>query len=216
MPPPRHASDSSSLLNWLERLLARNPELSQGESERASRPGVLHRLDKDTSGIILFSLAPDLHTTMLDCFRRRQIDKTYLALVAGEVSPHEGQIEVPLGRNSSGLVIPDERGRSACTSYRLLEGNQDWSLLECKPKTGRMHQIRVHLRHIGYPIAGDPLYGLANLSRSISPSPRLWLHAAGIDLPSQVSSELKLPSSFLCPLWEDLADHLTDIGGRFR
>jgi len=178
-------------------------------------PGVVHRLDKDTSGLVLFSLSPRAHRLLVEAFRRREVRKTYFALVAGRVHPRAGVIDLALVRDAggtmrpapaSGRLRPASHGLPARTAYQVLHARRPWSLLRVAPHTGRMHQIRAHLAAIGHPVLGDPLYGRP--APGLPAPPRLWLHAWRIDLPRPVREALQVPGSLVCPLWEDLTRHL--------
>jgi 23S rRNA pseudouridine1911/1915/1917 synthase len=175
----------------------------------SSSAGILHRLDRDTSGLVLFSLSPVAHQALEEAFRSRSIRKTYLALISGSMHPRHGTITRPLARHPSGRMHVDPHGSPARTDYRTQRASRGASLLEIRPYTGRTHQIRVHLASVGRPIAGDPIYGDP---RHTLGAPRLWLHAVGLDLPPALASQIGLPSKIQCPLWEDLAAHLAHLG----
>ncbi|MDM7914847.1 MAG: RluA family pseudouridine synthase, partial [Candidatus Eisenbacteria bacterium] len=176
-------------------------------------PGIVHRLDRDTSGLLLLSLTPEAHRLLTQAFRDRSIRKRYLALVAGRIRPRQGTIDRPLARVPSGRmrVTASGSGMRAVTRYRTLASTAEASLLEVEPQTGRTHQIRVHLASIGHPVAGDPLYGEA---RTALGAPRLWLHASRIELPPALALALEAPAAIDCPLWEDLRAHLASLGIR--
>ncbi len=127
------------------------------------RPGIVHRLDKDTSGIILVAKNPRAHRYLQAQFKARTVEKTYLALVHGHVSPKEGLIDAPIGRHPRHrqrmAVTPADKGREAQTEYKVLAFYGPTTLVEAHPLTGRTHQIRVHFASIGHPVVGDPLYG---------------------------------------------------------
>ncbi len=186
-------SRPGSLLSWVEE---RFPD---------RRPGVLHRLDKDTSGVLLFSLSPRGHQAVLQAFRDARVVKIYWALVCGKVRGPGGSIAAPLGRSRSGRVQPVPAGQPARTLYRVRERGAGWTLLEVKPLTGRMHQIRAHLAAQGHPVAGDRRYGQPP---SFAPPPRLWLHALSLELPPSAAEQLDMPARISCPLWPDLDEHL--------
>jgi 23S rRNA pseudouridine1911/1915/1917 synthase len=127
------------------------------------RPGIVHRLDKETSGCLVIAKNDNAHQSLATQFADRIVEKTYLAIVEGTLRRASGVIEEPIGRHrvhrQKMAVVPLEKGREAVTNYRVLATGDGLSLVECQPKTGRTHQIRVHLKHLGHPIAGDPVYG---------------------------------------------------------
>lgn len=125
------------------------------------RPGIVHRLDKDTSGLMLAAKNDFTHNALCAALQRRDISRVYLAAVRGAPSPPFGTIDAPIGRHPSKRVkmAVVQSGRSAKTRYRTLESANGLSLVECALDTGRTHQIRVHMSFIGHPVAGDPLYG---------------------------------------------------------
>ncbi len=125
------------------------------------RPGIVHRLDKDTSGVIVVARTDLAHRALAQQFHDREVGKTYLALTAGVPRRREGAIDLPLDRHPSDrkrrAVVPG--GRAALTEYRVLEALGRFALIECRPRTGRTHQLRVHLQAIGAPILADATYG---------------------------------------------------------
>ncbi|MEJ5284446.1 MAG: RluA family pseudouridine synthase [Brevinematia bacterium] len=123
------------------------------------RPGIVHRLDKDTSGLMVVALSEIAHHKLIDAFKQRLVKKVYYAIVKGH-PPEEGRIELPISRspvNRKKMAV-NPRGKEAITIYRTLSYGKDASLVEVEIKTGRTHQIRVHMSHIGHPIIGDPIY----------------------------------------------------------
>jgi tRNA pseudouridine32 synthase / 23S rRNA pseudouridine746 synthase len=159
---------------------------------------VVHRLDKQVSGVILFAKTPEFHRYLNLQFERRRVLKTYLALVHGQV-PAGGRIETPLRRFGSGRMAADhEEGKPCVTVYEILEHRPEATLLRVQPLTGRKHQIRAHLCGIGHPIIGDPLYGDKRIQRTF---PRLMLHAASIEfrLPDdrRFSARTPVPPGFM-------------------
>jgi len=123
----------------------------------SARP--LHRLDFETSGVVLFCLQPEAFGWYSDQFEKRIISKRYTAITEGRLVKEEGLIDEPLFTLSTGTVVISKRGKASQTEWKLLEGFKHHSLVEANPLTGRTHQIRVHLSSIGHPIVGDTLYG---------------------------------------------------------
>jgi len=126
------------------------------------RPGIVHRLDKDTSGVLVAAKNDLSHRSLSEQFKNRTIKKTYVALVKGVVQLDNGTVELPLGRHAlerKKIGIKFVEGKQAKTHYRVLERYDDFTVLELKIETGRTHQIRVHMAHIGHPLVGDKLYG---------------------------------------------------------
>jgi len=128
------------------------------------RPGIVHRLDKDTSGLLVAAKTHAVHRRLAQDFAVHRIERAYSAIVCGVPLPPEGEIAGNIGRSSANrkkmAVVPDGRGKPAVTRYRVERRFADTaSLVECRLLTGRTHQVRVHLAHIGYPLVGDPLYG---------------------------------------------------------
>lgn len=179
--------------------------------EFVSRSGIVHRLDKDTSGLLVIAKTLEAFAKLKEQFKTRETVKKYLALVHGRVEPAEGQINAPIERNPFNRkhfgVFPG--GREATTQYRVLRNyqftiyNLQFSLLELMPQTGRTHQIRVHLRYINHPIVSDPIYGGRKTYRDdLRICPRLFLHATHLTI---VHPILGKAMEFDCPLPEDLA-----------
>ncbi len=174
-------------------ILAHVPDLPDGSDSQ--RPGIVHRLDKDTSGLILVAKNRPALNKLANQFKARSVTKTYLVLVRGHLSPLKGFIEAPIGRdphNRKRMAVV-EKGRDARTEYRVLKYVGDYSLLEIRLETGRTHQIRVHLSAIGYPVVGDATYGVKSpfLSRQFVHASRL-----GFRLPSSdkyIEFESRLP-----------------------
>ncbi len=154
-PAPGHAS--GTLVNAL---LHHCPDLLPIKGE--IRPGIVHRLDKDTSGLIVAAKNPQAHSRLTDQFATRKVRKTYLALVCGEPSTAAGRIELPVGRHPidrKRMSTASRRPRTAVTEWKVTRRFPGLALMELDLKTGRTHQARVHCAAMGYPIAGDPVYG---------------------------------------------------------
>lgn len=128
-----------------------------------ARPGIVHRIDKDTSGLIVAAKHDKAHEGLAKQFAAHSIDRRYLALATGRPMPANGTIDAALGRSNTNrkkmAVVADGRGKHAVTHYRTIEPLQHATLVECKLETGRTHQVRVHMMHIGHPLVGDPVYG---------------------------------------------------------
>jgi 23S rRNA pseudouridine1911/1915/1917 synthase len=156
--------------------LAHAPEMEGLAGEK--RPGVVHRLDKDTSGLILLAKNDQAHRWLQEQFRRRKVEKIYLALVDGHPPTPSGRVDVAIGRDprqrKQMAVVPDAKGRSATSEYHTLESFPAHTLLEVRPLTGRTHQIRLHLAFLGCPIVGDAIYGRKKTSIELG---RHFLHA---------------------------------------
>jgi 23S rRNA pseudouridine1911/1915/1917 synthase len=178
-PSPGHSSDT--LVNAL---LARADGSEYGGIAGVARPGIVHRLDRDTSGLLMVAKHDAAQASLMSQLKARRIKKTYLALVQGSVSAAAGRIEAPIGRDPKRrtrmAVVAD--GRPSTTGYRVKERFTGWTLLELDLVTGRTHQIRVHLDAIGHPVAGDPVYGGANARRGPAGLDRLFLHAWRLEL----------------------------------
>jgi len=126
------------------------------------RPGIVHRLDKDTSGLIIIAKDPSIQYMLSELFKQRNIKKCYTALVFGSIEEYEGHIELPVGRSRidrKKMSVSIDNGREAVTDFKVLERFDDCTLVDVFPKTGRTHQIRVHFAYINHPVVGDTLYG---------------------------------------------------------
>ena len=164
------------------------------------RPGLVHRLDKETSGLIVLAKNERAHNWLQDQFRLRTVEKTYLALVDGKPPTPSGRVEASIGRDPSHrkkmAIVSAGKGREAVSEYKTLEAFKEHTLLEFHPLTGRTHQIRLHCQFLGCPIVGDSIYGKKSLSVEIK---RHFLHAAklSIVLPNETKPhvfEAELPS----------------------
>jgi RluA family pseudouridine synthase len=139
---------------------------------------VVHRLDKDVSGVLLFAKHARAHHHLNAQFEHRQVNKRYVAMVHGRPSPASGLIDAPIRAYGSGRMGVDVRlGKSSQTRYDVLDAHTPYSLVQAQPATGRRHQLRVHFYHLGHPIVGDPRYGDPRLQ---APFERLLLHAQSI------------------------------------
>lgn len=189
-------------------LLEQFPEIQNVGDDPAVRPGIVHRLDKDTSGVMVIARTQKSFEELKKMFQERRVEKTYRAIVCGIVKKQQGVIDFPIGRlaknplkRGTGEGRAKIRGaRDAATEYHVLKQGNDFSLLELFPKTGRMHQIRVHMKALGYPVACDHVYGgksgccPAGVSRQL-------LHASAIAISLQEGKRLRFeadpPDDFL-------------------
>ncbi|GHU54590.1 pseudouridine synthase [Spirochaetia bacterium] len=166
------------------------------------RPGIVHRLDKDTSGVIIAAWDDEALAFLSDQFKRRLARKTYIAIVQGVPKEASGRIETLISRDSRDrkrFAVSKDKGKSALTLYRVIRSWKGHALILLRPKTGRTHQLRVHMRHIGHPIAGDPVYGFKD---PLFPDISLMLHAKSlsITLPEGAMSKAEGPATFKSPL----------------
>ena len=184
--------------------LAHAPEMVGIGGEK--RPGMVHRLDKDTSGLILLAKNDQAHRWLQDQFRLRKTIKTYIALVDGKPPTPSGRIEAPVGRDSIHRKLMSvsgiKKGREAISEYHTLESFREHTLLEVHPLTGRTHQIRVHLKFIGCPVAGDTVYGHKHATIELN---RHFLHACRLTI--LLPGEDK-PCTFEAPLPVELVQVL--------
>jgi 23S rRNA pseudouridine1911/1915/1917 synthase len=177
-PAPGHAR--GTLVNAL---MALGGAEAYGAIGGVNRPGIVHRLDRDTSGLIVVARNDRAQRSLQAQLKERRIKKTYLALVAGAPPAEMGRIEAPIGRDprhrTRMAVVPD--GRPATTIYRVRERLGEWTLLELDLVTGRTHQLRVHLSSIGLPIAGDAVYATGAARHGPAGLGRLFLHSWRIE-----------------------------------
>lgn len=197
------------LQTWLRQhnyALADDPE---------SRHGIVHRLDKETSGVMIVAKDKDAFERLQAEFKNREVEKTYIALVHGKITPEEGEVSAPVGRlpwrrDRFGVVAG---GRNSQTFYKVKEffpgNNGGHTLVEFFPKTGRTHQIRIHCKYIGHAIVADEFYAGRKTARNDRKwCPRLFLHAASIKFIHPVSGQ---PVEFSSPIPEDLSGVLEKI-----
>ncbi|MCL2525611.1 MAG: RluA family pseudouridine synthase [Coriobacteriia bacterium] len=212
-PAPGHYS--GTLVNAL---LAHSLEL--GKLQGGDRPGIVHRLDMDTSGLMLVGKTDRAQSRLQDAIRERAVDRRYLALVHGWIAPETGIIDAPIGRapgDKLRMKISDsEKAKEAQTTFKVIErfepGRYDdgFTLLECKLFTGRTHQIRVHMRYIGHPIVGDPAYGRGTLPANHYLQ-RQFLHSYKIRFTHPISGE---EMHFEDDLPEDLQGIINELDPR--
>ena len=197
-PAPGHPSHT--LVNAI---LSRFPHLA--DISDSLRPGIVHRLDRDTSGVMVVAKNSRAQAKLVEQFKTRSVVKAYLVLVKGRLTPENGIIEAPIGRdprNRKRMAVVGG-GRQARTDYQVIKYIGEYTLVEARPETGRTHQIRVHFSAVGYPVVGDKVYGVKSPYLS-----RQFLHASRLGF--------KLPSTgeymeFKSELPPDLAQALKDI-----
>jgi 23S rRNA pseudouridine1911/1915/1917 synthase len=190
--------------------LGYDPEF--GEIGGEERPGVVHRLDKDTSGLIVLAKNDAAHRWLQDQFRNRKVEKIYIALVDGHPPSPTGRVEGAIGRDPSHrkkmAILPPGKGREAISEYRTLESFKLHTLLEFRPLTGRTHQIRLHCAFLGCPIVGDKVYGRKSQQIQID---RHFLHAARLKI---ILPKEKTVSEFEAPLPPELQEVLDGLHNR--
>jgi len=183
-------TNQPTIQNWLienHKQSLRLRRKSEIVNQRSLRSGIVHRLDKETSGILLVAKTKDAFEKLQGQFKERKVKKTYVALVHGKVEPKEGEVVAPVGRlpwrrDRFGVLAG---GREAETRYKVIryygQGNEKYSLVEFYPKTGRTHQIRIHAKYIGHSLVSDEFYaGRKTARKDRTWCPRLFLHASSI------------------------------------
>ena len=192
----------NALLNYPGFLTTFNKPRDTKDTQHIMRPGIVHRLDKDTSGIMLVAKTGVAHRKLSKQLKERTIAKKYLAVVKGLVSLDEGIINAPISHDKKDrrrMAVDEEEGKVSLTYYRVIRRNKEknYTVLEIRPKTGRTHQIRIHLSHIGHPVLGDTLYNgpiIKDLSRQA-------LHASSL---SFIHPTKNSPMEFSAKLPEDM------------
>lgn len=188
-PGPGHPS--GTVLNGLVYHVGISPSLPGGPL----RPGVVHRLDKDTSGVMVFALSEEAYYRLVEIFKERELKKRYLCLACGDIVKNEGIISLPIGRamhDRKKFSVRTRAGKEAITHYKVIERFRVATFLEVFLKTGRTHQIRVHLASMGHPVCGDKAYGrktFVELDGKRLKFPRQLLHAEGLGFRHPVTGE---------------------------
>jgi len=208
---PKNKNDQSeSVISWL---LKNRPSIKDVGDDKI-RPGIVHRLDKETSGLLLITKNQKSFEYLKGLFQKREIKKTYIALVHGQLKNKRGVIEMPLGKLGTKQTTrihgkKELKEKSAITEYGVLKEYADYSLLEITPKTGRTHQIRVHLKSIGHPVVCDPLYAGKKL---ICPPElgRLFLHAQKLSFVSPTGESLTVETD-LPPELENFLNEMISL-----
>lgn len=199
---PAHGHHQGTLVHGLLHYLKELPVIG-GEQ----RPGIVHRLDKDTSGLLVVAKNDLSHRILVEYFKERTIEKTYHAVVVGRLQDKTGSIDMQIGRHSvhrKKMAVQEYGGRVAVTRWRVLEEfAAPFSFVELRPETGRTHQLRVHMAAIGHPIIGDRLYGKKYCHYRGLEFGRQCLHASAISFQHPVSGQ---KVNFTAPLWPDMEE----------
>ncbi len=179
--------------------------------KKIERSGIVHRLDKETSGTLLVAKSSELLLFFQKQFKNREVEKEYIALVCGNVKENKGEINTLIGRSPSNykkqkayslISFEKENKREAITKYKVLERFNSYTLLKVSPKTGRKHQIRCHFAYLGYPVVGDNLYGFKGQKNLVGLS-RLFLHSSLI--------KIKMPSKKIVEFYSSLPKELEKV-----
>jgi 23S rRNA pseudouridine1911/1915/1917 synthase len=201
-----HPGAGKSQHTLVNSLLYRFPDLKEIGPEE--RPGIVHRLDKETSGLMVVARNLKAYEQLQQQFKKREVEKTYLGLIRGRMPEKKGKISWSIGRHvkhGERISVKTKKPREAETYYSVLKEYEEYSLLEVKPLTGRTHQIRVHMAASGHPLAGDTRYG----HRKSKPNfPRLFLHASCL---SFIHPETQKRAEFSSPLPQDLKSFLEKL-----
>lgn len=193
-------NNDNTLEDWLIEKFGKN---------KIPRQGIVHRLDKGTSGLMVVARTIETRNKMLEIFKKREIKKTYMALIGGDVSK-DGEIKVPIARSRYvfGKFAVDEEGREAETHFKVIKKyvflDKTYSLVEINLKTGRTHQIRVHFSYLGWPLVGDLVYK----GKELLGLKRPFLHAVRLEFKQPISGKKLLFESALAPDLQELLDKL--------
>jgi 23S rRNA pseudouridine1911/1915/1917 synthase len=206
---PTHPTASLRSGTLVNRLLGMEIALSsRGDSDR---PGIVHRLDAGTSGLMVVAKDDRAHAALAEMFRRHAVDRRYLALVRGRIAHEEITIDAPLGRDRARIKVRPGTGKEASTEVRVGERLRDATLVEARPRTGRTHQIRVHLAAIGHPVLGDRRYGGGGDDASTLGLNRPFLHSWRISFQHPITgTQIELED----PLPPDLEEVLAKAKAR--
>ncbi|GGI14382.1 RluA family pseudouridine synthase [Gottfriedia solisilvae] len=171
------------------------------------RPGIVHRIDKDTSGLLMVAKNDVAHEKLAEQLREKTTVRKYIAIVHGVIQHEEGTIDAPIGRDKSdrqSMTVTEENAKEAVTHFKVLERFEEFTLVECQLETGRTHQIRVHMKYIGFPLAGDPKYG----PRKTIDIDGQALHAAVLGFKHPRTGEYMEFSSPIPKVMEDVLENL--------
>lgn len=176
-------------------------------SNDAIRPGIVHRIDKDTSGLLVVAKDDKTHFLLSEMIKKKEVERLYLAIVDGVIKNETGTIDAPIGRdpnNRQKMLVTDVNSKDAITHFRVLKRFKNNTLIECKLETGRTHQIRVHMQYIGFPISNDPVY---NKSKKTTPFGQM-LHSKSIRFVHPIT---KKELYFECDVPKEFKDFLKSL-----
>ena len=199
---PANGNESGTLVNALMYHCKGSLSGINGEI----RPGIVHRIDKDTSGLLVVAKNDKAHEGLAAQFKEHSVTRVYNAIVYGNLKDDEGDIDAPIGRHKTDrkkFCVTEVNSKSAFTHYKVLERLKGFTLIECRLKTGRTHQIRVHMQSIGHPLAGDPVYGPKNI---ISELDGQALHRGVIGFVHPIKKEYMEFSAHWCSQFQKFYD----------
>ncbi len=220
---PAVGNITGTLVNALLHHCAKSPGGNLSGINGVARPGIVHRIDKDTSGLLVVAKSDAAHEGLAVQFAAHTVHRRYIAVCAGVPSPQQGTVNARIGRSDADrkkmTVLPNNssRGKSAITHYKVLERLDEAAVIECRLETGRTHQVRVHCASIGHPLLGDPAYG--RTPKQLRPVldrlgfARQALHAAELGFAHPVTGEIVQFRSDLPP---DMAELIDQLGGSYR
>ena len=198
---PGNGNKSGTLVNGL---IYHNKELSDIGGEE--RPGIVHRIDKDTSGIMLVAKTNKCHELLADDFKNKRVKRTYIALLKGKFPHQSATIDAPIGRDKNNrlkMCVTPENSKNAVTHLKVIKRYDKYTLVSLNLDTGRTHQIRVHMSYIGYPVFNDPLYG----SKDATPFGQ-FLHSSEVDFTHPITKKVM---HFEAPLPKEFQDYLDKL-----
>ena len=173
------------------------------------RPGIVHRIDKDTSGLLVVAKTDEVHDKLSEMIKNKEVERIYIALVEGVINHETGTIDAPIGRdivNRQKMMVTDINSKDAITHFRVLKRYSDKTLIECKLETGRTHQIRVHMAYINHPIVNDPVYGKSKKTTSFGQ----MLHSKSIRFIHPITKKELYFESELPEEFKNYLDSLSD------
>jgi 23S rRNA pseudouridine1911/1915/1917 synthase len=198
---PGNGNTSHTLVNALM-----GYKTSLSNQNGSIRPGIVHRIDKDTSGLMIVAKTNKAHELLAECFKNKTITREYIALVIGEIKTNNGKIDAPIGRDKNErkrMCVTPENSKTAITNFTVLKRYQGYTLVKLKLETGRTHQIRVHMKYIGYPVYNDPVYTNNKCTEFGQ-----FLHSSTLDFIHPITKE---HLHFECPLPHEFSVYLKTL-----